>query len=792
MLKWIRFLIFCLCSNLYGIDSSPPNEPFLFQCDSLKKLYIPELYKWIRNSQNVGEVDRVIKTLDSIPYERKIARLQKFCLARQLDGVKVRDRHLMSELLDGLFYKSEGSLFFEDSEQIADDQVFIPYNYNIPNYSPVDNQPEISWAYENKDLGRSVFISKTREAPLQWQETCLSMAKDESVAFEDCYASQRTVLNLNFEANTSHFQIRHGEKCLSKDTDLQWLACDAEDKNQYFVRETPFQNKAGTYLKYNLRHISSQDILWDEEFVHIRDTFPLLSIGEPMLLRKSADQIDSFFKQNTFTAERRPPIVLVWIDTLRADVITPSTMPNLYEFAKQGVSFEQNFSSGTSTRPTGYSVWNSRPATEWAYALRHEFHQKAGINTRILEKLGYSVHAIGSELAPLEEKIFHENGNMWDEENPENIHFLHRNLFSFRVPKEERYIDPSCTLGDDEYGRISHVLKDQKALECFRHQVEKKPSRPQAYFIWQFGGHNPYIPLPEFTGNLRFPSFNPYQEDSFRSVQHPLWHLWQDYGMSHQEALINSYLNLASSVDFLFAQTLQTLKDTGIYDKAIVIVMSDHGESLFENATVGHGQAAHQKVIESFIFYHFPKDISVPEILTKVGSHSDIFPTVFDVMGVKVHSRTEQSLETMHVGQSIFKTGGDCKISVSPNGYGYQAVEFALYNGSEKLRARFRQKERDLNQLKAEENPLGSREIEVIAYTDYWDRPLESSSNEAELVQTLEKQFGKCFTENFGERTALVIREEQDEFQSDESLPLSNFLYKFMSFFTAPFGAWKS
>jgi arylsulfatase A-like enzyme len=80
------------------------------------------------------------------------------------------------------------------------------------------------------------------------------------------------------------------------------------------------------------------------------------------------------------------------------------------------------------------------------------------------------------------------------------------------------------------------------------------------------------------------------------------------------------------------------LKNTGIYDNSIIVVTSDHGESLGEGGNYGHQ------------FFLFPEDIRVPLIMSipsamrnawstdtgRVAFSMDIVPTLYALLGYQV------------------------------------------------------------------------------------------------------------------------------------------------------------
>ena len=57
----------------------------------------------------------------------------------------------------------------------------------------------------------------------------------------------------------------------------------------------------------------------------------------------------------------------------------------------------------------------------------------------------------------------------------------------------------------------------------------------------------------------------------------------------NRDRLIETYLNAVSYSDWATGQILKRLKAMGVYDNTIVVIAGDHGESLFDEGTLGHG-----------------------------------------------------------------------------------------------------------------------------------------------------------------------------------------------------------
>jgi arylsulfatase A-like enzyme len=99
-----------------------------------------------------------------------------------------------------------------------------------------------------------------------------------------------------------------------------------------------------------------------------------------------------------------------------------------------------------------------------------------------------------------------------------------------------------------------------------------------------------------------------------------------------------SYAANVQRVDGCFGTVVSNLKKAGVYDNSVILITSDHGESLGEGGNWGHQ------------FWLFPEDLRIPLIvhvparlqsalaadLGRVSFSTDIAPTLYQLLGYEV------------------------------------------------------------------------------------------------------------------------------------------------------------
>jgi tetratricopeptide (TPR) repeat protein len=88
-----------------------------------------------------------------------------------------------------------------------------------------------------------------------------------------------------------------------------------------------------------------------------------------------------------------------------------------------------------------------------------------------------------------------------------------------------------------------------------------------------------------------------------------------------------------ATADAVVGRFLDFLKDAGIYDRALVILMSDHGEGLGEHGEEEHGVLLYRETLHVPLMVKLPGQRRAGETVGQIVGLVDIFPTVFEVLG---------------------------------------------------------------------------------------------------------------------------------------------------------------
>ena len=87
-------------------------------------------------------------------------------------------------------------------------------------------------------------------------------------------------------------------------------------------------------------------------------------------------------------------------------------------------------------------------------------------------------------------------------------------------------------------------------------------------------------------------------------------------------------------VDYQIGRIYRALERAGILDETILIITSDHGESLGEGGTMGHGVLLHERVLKIPLVMRYPRIFPPGLRVSEATSLIDVLPTIEDMLGL--------------------------------------------------------------------------------------------------------------------------------------------------------------
>jgi len=331
------------------------------------------------------------------------------------------------------------------------------------------------------------------------------------------------------------------------------------------------------------------------------------------------------------TTSREPgrKVILLTVDTLRSDVLTPygadpKQSPHLQEFAADSVVFERAISAGSWTLPgsasmlTGLSV-----AVHQVRRLHTPLSEDIDTLAEYLQRNGLVTAAVGG-----------------------NAHLASPGL-QFDQGFDRYYFQPMSyggSLGGKVYNWYHHNLRTSgpatpwltgMALDWLRENHD------QDFFLWlhYFDPHLGYEPPEEY--------YERGQDDGGRvgyaTTTKDLRRIRNGEfvpRMNERERIQGLYDAEVRYVDDGIGEILTELKSLGIYDETLIVFSSDHGEELFDHGGFEHGHTVFEELLDVPLIIKGSGD-ALPmgtRFADPVATES-IVPTVLDLMGLRFDPR---------------------------------------------------------------------------------------------------------------------------------------------------------
>ncbi|OBU64312.1 DUF3413 domain-containing protein [Stenotrophomonas maltophilia] len=278
----------------------------------------------------------------------------------------------------------------------------------------------------------------------------------------------------------------------------------------------------------------------------------------------------------------RPNVLMVVLESLRQDVLTPQLMPNTSALAQDARVFDQHFSTGNATRYGLFGLLYGLPGGYWPSMLDE---QRGSQLFQVLGQQGYDLHLYGS--APLYSPEFDRT--------------------AFADVRDQLHQGPSALKSDGrDRAIISALQQDIRASQAAQ--------RPWFGFVFLDSTHAPY-----------------HMPDGYPPVATPMAADidFLKFGPEHDPTPeLNRYRTAVQYADSLIGSLLDDLRAQGLAEDTIVLVTGDHAEEFNDlklNYWGHNGNFSDYQLQVPFVL-HWPGRAAGRDART--SSHEDWVPTL--------------------------------------------------------------------------------------------------------------------------------------------------------------------
>ena len=336
-------------------------------------------------------------------------------------------------------------------------------------------------------------------------------------------------------------------------------------------------------------------------------------------------------------------VILITIDTLRRDALSchnPQTAqtPYIDAFADDSVVFTAAYSSSPWTLPSITSIMTGLPT------LGHLVQEPRSRLAEEFPTLAEYMRDAGYVTAALVENIF--LGPRWNLKKG----FLDYDHFPKPWPGDAL----GCRLLDYFFPSKYPRGGTRNLTRLARHWIEQ--NRQRDFFLWIhfIDPHVPYSPPRHLLPDTPPPQWIGYSFDRSAEIR-------GGRVLSEQERswLRQLYLAETQFVDQNVGSFLDALKDLNLYDDALIILTSDHGEEFWEHGGYEHGHSVYEEVITVPLMVKTPGSTSNRKVSARVSNRL-ITPTVLDLCKIDHQDRcyASRSLRPLWEGEASPDQGG--------------------------------------------------------------------------------------------------------------------------------------
>jgi len=293
----------------------------------------------------------------------------------------------------------------------------------------------------------------------------------------------------------------------------------------------------------------------------------------------------------TVSACAQTPVILISIDTLRADHLsaygyTKAHTPAMDSFAHQGTVFESIDSQLPLTLPSHTVLFTSTYPFE-SRIEENDQHVPQGVVTlaSVLRSRGYKTAAfVGSVLMDRHQGL-DQGFDFYDSPFSVSYSGEPRNPFNIGVRRDGALV-----------------------LRAARQWLSENRNQPVFAFLHFFDLHAPYTHASSADG---LPNTAGYDAE-------------------------------IAYIDRLLGQFQQFLQQSGWWDRALVVLLSDHGESLGEHGETSHGYFMYQSTLHVPLIFHWPAGArNYPARASQPGGLIDVAPSILAFLKLPVPSSFE-------------------------------------------------------------------------------------------------------------------------------------------------------
>lgn len=321
---------------------------------------------------------------------------------------------------------------------------------------------------------------------------------------------------------------------------------------------------------------------------------------------------------------RIPRVILITIDTLRADALScydgPDHLtPRIDELARDSVLFRHAYSGGAWTLPGVASILTGLPTfAHGMYWFEHRLPDEFPTLAEAMRDAGYATAAL------VDNMVLRPRQNLYQG-------------FQQYANYPKPWPAPGDAFGRDVLRRIAPWKYHNGGTEMLTRTAEDwiRGHGDREFFFWlhYFDPHAPHNPPQRLIPDGIPPASIGANFDIHIEVRNG-----RQLSAEERKWARKLYLAEVRYVDEQVGRLMDTLKELGIYDNALIVLTSDHGEEFWEHGGFEHGHAMYEEVLKVPLLIKLPRSESTGIVESRV-SNQFVMPTILELCGISPAGR---------------------------------------------------------------------------------------------------------------------------------------------------------
>lgn len=344
---------------------------------------------------------------------------------------------------------------------------------------------------------------------------------------------------------------------------------------------------------------------------------------------------------------KQRPVILISIDSLRADHTTPygyrpqfspneATMPFLDKLGREGVVFENAEATAPWTLSSHMSMLTGmHPVEHGVRSRKFSLNPSIDLISNVFQDAGYATAGVFS--APFLHPVwgFHRGFDVYVP-GPDYLGTLDAAEALAKSGKGEKVESLHHSSHTDN--RTGEQVVDRAIT-----WLEQKDRHEEPFFLFLhfWDPHYDYFPPQDYRERFLPPGEGQVVGDEFMQLDREL----SAQELDQLKALYDAEIRYT---DDQIARLWKQLEDWGIADDVIVGITSDHGDEFLEHGERGHHLTLYEEVMHVPMVLHAPGLLPPGTRLQASVSNRDLAPTLLELADLPVWTdRSGQSLSTL-------------------------------------------------------------------------------------------------------------------------------------------------